>query len=169
MQFDKQASTVEEQIRLLLDRGMSIADEDHAVRCLSTIGYYRLSAYWLSFELPPENGVTRSKRFRAETTFENVLEDYVFDRKLRVLLMEAIERIEIHVRSRWANRLTIKYGAHAHLNHELFSNGLSHAEQLVRLSRAVNQSNEKFIKHYNEKYSAPYAPCRFAAKAAFAA
>jgi abortive infection bacteriophage resistance protein len=163
MKFDKQASTVDDQIKLLLARGMVISDPEHAQRCLGTIGYYRLSAYWLRFESAPTKDVTRSKSFRPGTTFEAVLEDYVFDRKLRVLLMEAIERIEIHVRSRWTNRLTLKYGAHAHLNHELFSDGFLHADQLLRLMRSVKQSNETFIKHYNDKYTSPYTPPLWAA------
>lgn len=163
MKFEKLASTVDDQISLLLSRGMAVPDLEYANRCLSTIGYYRLSAYWLSFEERPVDGTTRSKQFKLGTNFDTVIEDYIFDRKLRVLLMEAIERVEIHVRSRWTNRLTLKHGAHAHLKHELFSSGLAHSEQMVRLTRAVDQSNETFIKHYSEKYSVPYTPPLWAA------
>lgn len=42
----KQATTIEEQIALLKNRGMIIGDEDKAKEILMDIGYYRLGFYW---------------------------------------------------------------------------------------------------------------------------
>lgn len=163
MIFDKTATTVDAQIALLKDRGMVIKDEKHAYRCLNTIGYYRLSAYWLTYEETPEEGQTRSKKFRAGTNFDDIHDIYVFDRKLRVLLMEAIERIEIHVRSSWTHRMTLEHGAHAHLDYKLFSSSTKHAVQLAKLTREINRSNEMFIEHYKKKYREPDIPPLWAA------
>lgn len=55
------------------------------------------------------------------------------------------------------------HGAHAHLNHLLFSGALNHAEQLVRLARSVEKSEETFVVHYKGKYSDPYSPPLWAA------
>lgn len=142
---------------------MQIGSKEDAKRWLETVGYYRLSAYWLPFEIPPADGSVRSKAFRTGSTFETVTDLYVFDRRLRVLLLEAIERVEIHVRSRWTYHMSHAYGAHAHLNHELFSGALNHAEQLVRLARSVEKSEETFILHYKGKYTEPYSPPLWAA------
>lgn len=163
MIFDKTATTVDAQIALLKDRGMAIENESHAYRCLSTIGYYRLSAYWLTYEETPTEGQTRSKKFRAGTNFDDIYDTYVFDRKLRVLLMEAIERIEIHVRTCWTSRMTLAHGAHAHLDYRLFSSSTKHAVQLAKLTREVDRSNEKFIDHYKKKYRDPDIPPLWAA------
>ena len=100
---------------------------------LLTVGYYRLSAYWLPYEEPPQLGQTRSKRFRAGTRLEDVIDVYIFDRKLRLLVTEAIERIEIAVRSRWTNRLTLAHGAHAYMDTTLFQSGWTHARMIAAL------------------------------------
>jgi len=73
-------------------------------------------------------------------------------------LLEAIERIEIHIRSRWTFRMVHSHGTHAHLDHRLFSGGLNHAEQLLRLARSVDRSEETFILHYKNKYTEPFSP-----------
>lgn len=158
MKFEKLPTSIDSQILLLRERGMVFEDKSHAKRCLESIGYYRLSAYWLPFELPPENGETRSKTFENDVNFNTIFDLYVFDRKLRLLLLEAIERIEIHVRSRWTYHMAHEYGAHAHLNYQLFSGGLNHAEQLVRLARSVENSQETFVLHYKQKYKDPFSP-----------
>jgi abortive infection bacteriophage resistance protein len=51
MKFDKPALTIEEQIDLLLARGLVISDRDQASHYLTHLNYYRLGAYWLPFEL----------------------------------------------------------------------------------------------------------------------
>jgi len=114
-------------------------------------------------ELTASDGETRSKKFRGGAKFEDVFNSYVFDRKLRVLLLEAIERIEIHIRSRWTFHMVHAYGPHAHLDHKLYNGGLNHAEQLLRLARSVDRSEETFILHYKNKYTDPFSPPLWAA------
>lgn len=158
MRFEKLATTIDRQLDLLATRGMLIGDEPSARTWLETVGYYRLSAYWLPLERPAENGASRSKRFKVGVSLQDVTDLYVFDRKLRILVLEAIERIEVNVRSRWTYHMSHAHGAHAHLNHALFNGGLDLAEQLVRLARSVEKSEETFVLHYKRKYSYPYSP-----------
>lgn len=163
MKFDKKPTSIPEQVKLLKERGMLVDDEAFASECLSIIGYYRLSAYWLPYEELPVNGATRSKIFKQGTTFEQVHDSYVFDRNLRVLLLEAIERIEIHIRSRWAYYMTEKYGVHAHLNSAHFTGKVKHGQLLTSMSREVKRSSEVFIEHYRKKYKSPEMPPLWAA------
>ena len=158
MRFEKSPTTIDEQVRLLRERGLVFGSEDLARRWLLTVGYYRLSAYWLPYEEPPEPGRTRSKRFRAGTSLEDVIDVYIFDRKLRLLITEAIERIEIAVRSRWTNRLTLAHGAHPHMDPTLFQSGWAHARMLANLANRVTESREVFVEHYKRKYTVPYMP-----------
>ena len=44
------ATTIDEQIKLLKDRGMNIEDEVKARENLMDIGYFRLGFYWFPFE-----------------------------------------------------------------------------------------------------------------------
>ena len=137
---------------------MLVRNTSEAETWLETVGYYRLSAYWLPFELPPPPGQTRSKRFAEGTSFDQVIERYVFDRKLRLLLLEAIERVEIHVRSRWTYHLAHAHGAHAHLRASAFRGARVHTELLAKLARSAEKSDETFIAHYRTKYTDPYLP-----------
>lgn len=157
MRFEKQATEIEDQIALLRQRGMAIRSDHLARRWLETVGYYRLSAYWLPFESAPPPGHTRSKTFRDGTTFERIVELYTFDRKLRLLVTEAIEHVEIAVRARWTNRVVLAHGAHTYLQPELFE-PWTHARRLAALTDRVRESREVFVEHYKRKYDSPHMP-----------
>ena len=117
--FNKPAKTFAEQIELLKARGMQFANEQDAQFYLEQINYYRLGAYWLPFEH------THSPHcFKPDTSFEQVLELYVFDRELRLLILDAIERLEVAVRTRFAYELAQKRPK-KHLTAATKSNGIS--------------------------------------------
>jgi len=158
MQYNKPATSIDDQAALLLQRGLICADVEHLKSCLRAIGYYRLGAYWLPFEQAALPGQTRNKNFAAGVSIDDIMSIYIFDRHLRAILMEAIERIEIAIRSRWTNRLTLAHGTHAHLDPELFADPWAHAASVAKLARDVGQSHEVFIKHYRTKYTSPFMP-----------
>jgi abortive infection bacteriophage resistance protein len=158
MQYQKPATSVDEQIALLKGRGMVCRDEGLVRRWMVTVGYYRLSAYWLPYEAVPPAGQTRSKAFAPGTEFEAIVDIYTFDRQLRLLVMEAIERIEIALRASWTHHLSLAHGAHAHMEPKLFASGWSHARRVAALADRASQSNEVFITHYKDKYKVPYMP-----------
>ncbi|MBF0586079.1 Abi family protein [Prosthecochloris sp. N3] len=85
-----------DQVALLETRGMVIEDRKQAEFYLQHLNYYRLCAYWLPFEA---NHSTHT--FRPGTTFDAVLNLYIFDRQLRLHVLDAIERVEVSVRSNW--------------------------------------------------------------------
>lgn len=157
MHFNKLPTTIDGQISLLIERGMK-GDQSLMRRWLETVGYYRLSAYWLPFEVPAAHGQTRSKQFSTDLQFDTIVDIYVFDRKLRLLVMEAIERIEIALRARWTNRLALAHGSHAHLDASVFQSGYDHIALLSALANRAKDSNEVFVDHYRRKYTAPFMP-----------
>ena len=77
MHYDKPALTFEEQLELLRQRGLEVADPERAIRWLRHVSYYRLSAYCLPFK--------EGEAFRPGTDFDDVAGLYIFDRKLRLL------------------------------------------------------------------------------------
>ena len=156
--YNKQPLSIDEQIKRLQDRGMRIDDAARAKRYLTNIGYYRLSAYWLPFEPPCPPGESRLHQFQPGTTFDQVLSLYIFDRQLRLLVMEAIERIEISVRTHWAHALAMRHGSHAHLQASLFNSPWDHASDIARMARELKGSRETFIKHYLDHYDDPFLP-----------
>ena len=92
--FIKTYSTPHELVQLLKTRGMEITDEEKAQHYLSHIGYYRLSAYMYPLlSIPKEQHL-----FKQGVTFGKVMMLYRFDKKLRLLLFNEIEKIEVAVR-----------------------------------------------------------------------
>jgi abortive infection bacteriophage resistance protein len=151
--FLKPATTYSQQIVQLQQRGMIIDDLSQAEFYLKHLNYYRLSAYWLSFEA---NHATHA--FHPGVRFTNVLNLYIFDRELRLLVLDAIERMEVSVRSQWAYQLAHQHGAHAHLDVALALNANYWQTNLNKLTEEVKRSNETFIKHLQANYAEPLPP-----------
>lgn len=102
--YDKPAMSLDELVGRLAERGMRIPDRARAVRYLRHIGYYRLSAYTIPFQASRPHHV-----FRPDTSFDDILDLYVFDRVLRLLVMDALERIEVAVRSAITDHMSTTY------------------------------------------------------------
>jgi abortive infection bacteriophage resistance protein len=160
---------VPDQVRLLQSRGMFISDQVKAEICLHRIGYYRLSGYAYPFrhreiiEGLDGKAIERThENFHAGTEFALVMELYVFDKKLRLLMLDAIERVEIGLRVEIALLLGLR-GPFAHLDPANFnryfsaSDGLSqspHLNFLTKLDEAFLRSREEFAEHFRKKYEA---------------
>ncbi len=92
--YSKSPETTVQHISKLKSRGLLISDEEKAESFLTYIGYYRLSAYTLPFETSSAGGV-RTHQLKTGTTFEDIIKLYYFDRHLRLLFLDAIEKIEV--------------------------------------------------------------------------
>lgn len=156
MKFTKPALSIADQIALLERRGMVIPDRARAEHYLRHISYYRLRAYWLPFEQPaPVNG---DHMFRGGTSFEDTLALYVFDRHLRLLVMDAVERIEVSLRGAWAHHLAVKYGPHGYIDAAHYGRTDHYAKALAGLIEEIERSRDTFIVHYKTKYDDPALP-----------
>lgn len=158
MRYDKPALSIADQAARLKQRGLQFTDDARVQHYLTHIGYYRLSAYWLPFEQATVDGQVRNHLFQPNTTFEQVLSLYTFDRQLRLLVMEAIERIETAIRTHWAHSLATRHGPHAHMDANLFKSPWQHASDIARMAADLQDSRETFIAHYRKRYSEPYLP-----------
>ena len=150
--FTKPAKTFQEQVQLLQSRGMLIDNEQEAIFYLQHLNYYRLTAYWLPFEIDHP-----THQFKPNTKFSDVLKVYIFDREIRLLLLDGIERIEVSVRSQWAYQLAHHHSPHAHLDWTLFDSD-HWQKNLNQLANEVSRSKEKFIEHFNDTYDEPLPP-----------
>lgn len=95
----KTATTIEEQIAKLKNRGMVISDEAKAKEILSDIGYYRLGFYWFPFEQGYPKKNKRRHKFINGSKFEDAVSLYYFDHDLRNILIPYLHRIEISFRT----------------------------------------------------------------------
>lgn len=74
---------------------------------LSNISYYRLRAYTYPFQ----DNSKDSQPFNIDVSFEQIIDLYVFDRKLRLLIFDAIEKIEIALRTQIIYHFALSYGS----------------------------------------------------------
>ncbi|MDR0316161.1 MAG: Abi family protein [Treponema sp.] len=152
--FTKPPLTVQDQIDLLKSRGLQITDESRATRYLQNISYYRLSGYMYPFLAD-----TRQHRYKAGTTFENILSLYRFDRELRLLIFSALEKIEVALRSQISNEFSVaSQDPFWYTKTAYFTDPGKHAFFLKNLSDYVGRSNDVFIKHFYNTYSDPLPP-----------
>ncbi len=93
----KEWKAFDEQIEILRARGMVVDDQEYARHFLKRVGYYRLSGYSYPFRKFAEDGEGRVSDFVAGSRFEDVVALYLFDRKLRLLALDAVERIELAI------------------------------------------------------------------------
>lgn len=156
MKFNKPPFTHEQQLDQLIQRGLVCADRAEVLHYLGHLNYYRLGAYWLPFETDHA-----SHAFQPGTRFADVLNLYVFDRELRLLVLDAIERVEVSVRTGWAYTLAHRHGAHAHLNASLFkkpARNWNHTQQSQKLETEARKSHETFLRHHYQKYDERLPP-----------
>tara|TARA_R110001606_G_scaffold117232_4_gene246632 strand:+ start:3181 stop:4089 length:909 start_codon:yes stop_codon:yes gene_type:complete len=156
MKFTKPALSIADQIALLERRGMEVPDRARAEHYLRHISYYRLRAYWLPFETPAE--VNGDHAFQEGASFDDAVSLYVFDRQLRLLVMDAVERIEVSFRGTWAHHLAIKYGPHGYIDGTLYGRQDHYAKALAGLIEEIDRSRDTFIEHYRQKYDDPELP-----------
>lgn len=145
---------VKEQIQLLQSKGVLIANENEAADLLLRFGYYRLSGYSYPLrELDPSTK-KRIDHFQKGTTFEYIIQLYEFDKKLRLLILDALERIEISL------RVSVSYylGEHDPVFYKDSNNfdpsflESDHGDWLEKQSKQLDHSREDCITHNLKKY-----------------
>lgn len=153
--YNKRPLTLAEQVARLKRRGLVFDNETEASAYLFNISYYRLRAYTYPFQDNTEdsdhNFITPGIRFN------DIIELYRFDRRFRSLIFNAIEKIEVAVRTKIVQAYAETTGdSHWYLDPSLYRFGYDELMQHIKAD--VDRSNEDFIKHYKNKYSNPPMP-----------
>jgi abortive infection bacteriophage resistance protein len=91
LKYRKPSYNIDEKILLLKERWLIFYDEILESHDLKHTWYYRFSWYFKFFQ-------EQDNVFIEWTTFKQTLNLYVFDRKLRLLTLDAIEKIEVSLR-----------------------------------------------------------------------
>jgi len=147
IRYTKPALNFDDQLAKLKGRGMIVEDDGEAIHWLKTISYYRLSAYVHPFK-------RTDGTYTAGTKFADIQTLYVFDRKLRLLLLDAIERIEIALRAAVIHHVSMKFGPFGHCDRRAFVHDFDHDEFLDGLRQAESGAHESFVQHFRSKYPA---------------
>ena len=156
--YSKKPLTIRQQIAKLKSRGLLFDDEDLASDYLSNISYYRLRAYTYPFQNNSDEEADHAF-LKKGIRFKDIIELYCFDRRLRSLVFNAIEKIEVSFRAKIVQTYSeTTNNSHWYEDSSLFRQASKHEVLLEDIQREINRSNEDFIKHYKSKYSSPLRP-----------
>ena len=151
MKYDKPPLSFEEQADLLIKRGL-VVDRELLICRLKSVNYYRLSGYLYPYRQPNDN-------FKTGTTFEKAWCHYTFDRRLRLIVMDAIERVEVSIRTQLIYILAHESGAFGYTKQEILPN--LNTEDYLRwveeINKEVSRSHEQFVGHFRKKYGDSHA------------
>lgn len=151
MRYLKPALTFDQQLDLLRQRGLTVRDPDRALRWLRSVSYYRLSAYFLPFK--------DGEQFRSEADFNDIAGLYIFDRKLRLLVLDAIERIEVAIRTSVTYEIGHAYGTFGHTDPTNFAPDFDHPRFMNELLDEEGRAKEAFALHFRQQYAEePHLP-----------
>ncbi|OUS10457.1 CAAX protease [Nonlabens dokdonensis] len=160
--YTKQPLSFEVQLQLLKDRQLIVNNDIKALSYLRGVSYYRLSAYYLPFQ-------EKKDVFNKGTNFQEIIDIYSFDRQLRLLVFDCIERLEIAIRTQFIYAMSMHHDdSHWQDNKAHFVkpyyNGVgnlvdpySDLQNIISKAK-TNRKPEVFIKHYIDTYNKPSNP-----------
>lgn len=153
--FQKQFTPANQLVKLLQARGLIINDSLKAERYILNIGYYRLSAYMYPLLSYPKE----KHLFKPGKNFSQLLYLYRFDKKLRLLIFNEIEKIEIAIRSCIVNTVSdVLQDPFWITNNLYFTNQAKYNKTMLLINNELEHSKEDFILHFKDKYSNPHPP-----------
>lgn len=153
--FKQTYSTPSDLVQLLQSRGLIVNDEKKAEHYISHIGYFRLTGYMYPLLSSPKS----NKLFKEGATFEQVMMLYRFDKKLRLLLFNEIEKIEVAIRSTLVQVACEVTGDSFWMTDEAnFLNLDLFSKTKLLIEDELNHTREDFISRFREQYSDPFPP-----------
>lgn len=155
-EYTKPWLSFEQQADLLMTERGLYANRDDLVKHLANIGYYRLSGYWYVFKRKPKSDDEGEKdeRFIEGTSFDQIWNLYTFDRQFRLIVFDAIERVEVYFRSQLAYELAEKTGAFGFMDKDNLPrlDQDAYDEFIKRCGEEFERSREPFAVHFKEVY-----------------
>jgi len=158
MKYTKSPISVDEQIAKLEKRGLNFLDKTSAREYLKNIGCYRLRSYTYPFQNNTDPDVDHAFILK-DICFEDIIDLYLFDRRLRNLIFNELEKIEVAVRTKMSLVYSVSTEDPWWFEAAERYKDKNFYEKLVENIKAdVLRSNEDFIRHYKEKYDSPEMP-----------
>lgn len=160
--YSKTPLSFQDQVTLLKQRGLIVDNEPKAIDYLREISYYRLSAYFLPYQKTKD-------KFNPNIHFKQIIDTYSFDRELRLLIFDCIERIEVAIRTQMVYGMSMHYNdSHWQDNQNLFItpyynkignlvDPYSDFQSIISKAKTA-RTPEVFIKHYIDNYNKPSNP-----------
>jgi len=153
--FTESYKNVHDLVQLLRIRGLCISNQQQAERYLSTIGYYRLSAYLIPLLQMPKS----EKHFKIGASFNQAMMLYRFDKKLRMLIFNEIEKVEVAIRATIVNTICEMTGDKFWITNPIhFADKVKFSNTISLIIKEIRHSHEEFITKFRTNYTDPFPP-----------
>ena len=160
--FDKPALSLEELAQELSARLLAGTPEE-AFNLLKRVGYYRLKGYWYRFKTTDvfvelSSGKRKSRISIDIRTLENI---YDFDRALRFMLLDAIERIEVAVRAAAVHESVKRFGVFGYLDTTNYAVSVDEATALIaRIKEQISRASKSMlsVRSFYDRYADAFPP-----------
>ncbi len=157
----RKATKIEEQIQILQQRGMHFDISLEKVReHLLDIGYYRLGFYWNPFEIDEKH------TFGEGAKISDAIKLYYLDFDLGFVLIKALSRIEVHIRTQIIYHISNKYQDSPTwfadpkvINQHFIQNFTKeHYKNLKKYSKPIKMHHKKYL---NDKFAPAWKTLEF--------
>lgn len=146
------ATTIDEQIDLLKNRGLSVKDDNKAKEYLLDIGYYRLGFYWFYFQNSQDHN------FNQNIDIEDIIKLYYLDIDLKNILSKYLYRIEVHFRTQVVYYVSNRYKD----SPTWFIDKKIIKEKTISAFKPIydtlKQKNKTILNHHNKYINDKFAP-----------
>lgn len=137
---------LDQQIENLISLELEVKDRTYAKEILERVSYYRLiKAYSITLK--------ENDRYIEGTTFEDIVDLYLFDMDLRHILFTLIEHIEVYLRAVITNYFSLKYGNFGYQDIDHYQKNSKQENTLKELYREINRNKRSpSIRNFQENY-----------------
>lgn len=140
MSYTKKHLSFNEQLQIFVSRGMKVYDTNKALIKLENISYYKIKEFSLPY-------MDSEGNYKKGTSFEHVIKNFYQDKNIRMYFLEAIEKVELSFKTKFAYLLGKKYGAFGYLN---FNNWCDRSIRKHEISRRETKFLEKISSKIKE-------------------
>lgn len=154
VEMPKKFLTYQQQIQKLEHSGLTIVDRSACERVLADIGYFPVVNGYQSFFRDPSTRI-----YREGSTFDDILALYEFDARLREVVLDALLKVEVKLRSAIAYEFCSAHGEaqQKYLDASSYSNSKDARRILPNLTRmlgfiANQDTNHQYLVHYRGSY-----------------
>ncbi len=146
MEYAKPPLSLDQQAELLISRGLQ-ADKAELLASLEHVNYYRASGYLFPFR-------NQDDSFRPGTSLSLLTRIYDLDRKLRNLILLAMDTIEVSIRTTICYTFTLGHGPFGYVEQSNLP-GIdiqAHRKLLDSVDTESRRSREEFVEHFFARY-----------------
>jgi abortive infection bacteriophage resistance protein len=151
--YTKPALSYADQLQQVKKRGLIIPDEAEFLRLVELKSYYRLSGYWYPLLRDHQQHI-----FKPGANFTTAMQIYQFDRDLRQLVINEMEKIEIAIRAKMIYIYSHSFGPFWYNNPNLFKENEKHTQIITKITAEYKRSDADFIRAFKLKYTDPLPP-----------